>query len=194
MRILLPATAAAAALLAGCASARAAPPPLRTVPRVDLERYAGTWYEIAALPQRFQEGCTGTTATYSLRDDGKVDVLNRCAKDRLSGPEKSARGVAWPVDDTNAKLKVRFFWPFRGDYWIVELGPSYEYAVVGHPDRKYGWILSRTPRMDEQLYQAILGRLRDQGYDTTRFVRTLQPGVVQQPEGGGAPTASDAPR
>ena len=162
--------------LASCAHAGPAAPPLRTVGRVDLSRYAGTWYEIAAIPQSFQKGCVATTATYTLRPDGEVDVLNRCRKERLDGEEKSAKGRAWVVDsETNAKLKVSFFWPFRGDYWIVDLDPDYRWAVVGHPDRTYGWILSRTPGMDEKTYEAILGRLREQAYDTARFGRTLQP-------------------
>ena len=147
--------------LAACAHGGPAMIPLRTVGRVDLARYAGTWYEIAAIPQRFQKGCVATTATYTLRPDGE---------------EKSAKGRAWVVDpETNARLKVTFFWPFRGDYWIVDLDPEYRWAVVGHPDRTYGWILSRTPAMDEETYQGILGRLREQAYDTGLFVRTLQP-------------------
>jgi apolipoprotein D and lipocalin family protein len=162
--------------LAACAHGGTAMIPLRTVGRVDLARYAGTWYEIAAIPQRFQKGCVATMATYTLRPDGEVDVLNRCRKERLDGEEKSAKGRAWVVDpETNARLKVTFFWPFRGDYWIVDLDPEYRWAVVGHPDRTYGWILSRTPAMDEETYQGILGRLREQAYDTGRFVRTLQP-------------------
>ncbi len=181
MELPSPALAAAAAALLGCGAATASLPPLRTVPRVDLRRYLGTWYEIAAIPQRFQRGCTATSATYSLRPDGAIDVLNRCRKDALDGPEKSARAKAWPVDATCAKLKVQFFWPFRGDYWIVELGDDYDYAVVGHPDRTYGWILARSTRLDPALYQAILDRLREQGYDTTRFVRTLQPGAEGAP-------------
>lgn len=162
--------------LAACAHAGPAAPPLRTVARVDLARYAGTWYEIAAIPQRFQKGCVATMATYTLRPDGEVDVLNRCRKERLDGEERSAKGRAWVVDpETNARLKVTFFWPFRGDYWIVDLDPEYRWAVVGHPERTYGWVLSRTPGMDAATYEAILGRLREQGYDTALFVRTLQP-------------------
>ena len=156
--------------------------PLETVPSVDLARYAGTWYEIASYPQRFQKGCTGTTATYTLRDDGKVEVLNRCARDSLNGRVTVAKGKAKVVDTrTHAKLKVSFFWPFWGDYWIIDLGRDYEYAVVGHPKRKYLWILSRTPVMDETVYDGILDRLRAQGYDTKRLVRTLQPGEGQEP-------------
>lgn len=153
----------------------AAPPPLQTVPSVDLSRYVGTWYEIASYPQRFQKGCTGTTATYTLRADGKIDVLNRCARDSLNGRVTVARGRAKVVDkSTNAKLKVTFFWPFWGDYWIIDLGRDYEYAVVGHPNRKYLWVLSRAPVMDGKVYEGILKRLGAQGYDTTRLVRTVQ--------------------
>jgi apolipoprotein D and lipocalin family protein len=138
---------------------------LRTVSHVDLERYVGTWYDIASFPQRFQRGCTGTTATYTIRADGMIDVLNRCRDGSLAGKERS----------TNAKLKVSFFRPFWGDYWIIDLGPSYEYAIVGHPGRDYLWILSRTPTMDGAVYDGILGRLREQGYEVERLNRTLQP-------------------
>lgn len=151
------------------------PPPLESVPHVDLARYAGTWYEIASYPQRFQKGCTGTTATYTLRADGTVEVLNRCARDSLAGRVTVARGRAKVVDRTsNARLKVSFFWPFWGDYWIIDLGRDYEYAVIGHPSRKYLWILSRTPTMATASYEGILERLRGQGYDAARLRRTLQ--------------------
>jgi apolipoprotein D and lipocalin family protein len=149
-------------------------PPLETVPHVALRRYLGTWYEIAAFPQRFQRGCTATSATYALRDDGDIDVVNRCRKDSPDGPEKVARGRARVVDRaTNAKLEVSFFRPFWGDYWIIDLGEDYEYAVVGHPSRDYLWILSRKPVMSPDLYESILRRLSAQGYDTARLVRTV---------------------
>jgi apolipoprotein D and lipocalin family protein len=166
------------ALLAafGCSStttARRGLPELTTVAHVDLQRYLGLWYEIAAFPQSFQRGCTASTATYSLRADGRIDVLNRCRKDSPDGPEKVARGQARVVDRTsNAKLEVSFFRPFWGDYLIVDLGESYEYAVVGHPSRDYLWILARTPSLPPETYQAILQRLTAQGYDTNRLVRT----------------------
>lgn len=166
-------------LLTGCAAtttARLKLPPLETVPRVELQRYLGTWYEIASFPQSFQKGCTATTANYALRPDGQIDVLNRCRKNSLDGPEDSAKGRARVVDPTtNSKLEVSFFRPFWGDYWIVDLGPDYEYAVVGHPGRDYLWILSRTPAMEEARYQEIVARLAAQGYETSRLVRTLQP-------------------
>lgn len=161
------------ALLAGCAHAPSGPP-LRTVDRVDLNRYTGRWYEIATIPMSFQKGCVGVTATYTLRPDGDVDVVNTCRKETLDGPERQATAKAWSVDPSNAKLVVRFFWPFTGDYWILDLDPDYRWAVVGHPDRKYLWILSRTPQMDPATYDAILGRLRAQTYDTSLLVKTPQ--------------------
>ena len=165
--------------LSACATTteRRSLPPLATVKHVDVDRYVGTWYEIASFPQRFQRGCTATTATYELRADGQIDVLNRCRKGSLAGPEDSAHGRARVVDaSTNAKLEVSFFRPFWGDYWIVDLGPDYEYAVVGHPSRDYLWILGRAPTMDPGLYDEIVERLALQGYETERLVRTRQPG------------------
>ena len=153
-------------------------PPLPTVPKVELERYMGTWYEIASFPQRFQKGCAASMATYSLRKDGKVDVLNQCRDKTLDGKLRNAKGKAWIVDKrTNAKLKVSFFWPFSGDYWIIDLGPDYEYAVVGHPKRTYLWILSRKQQMAPATYDAILLRLKAQHYDVSRLKKTLQPAM-----------------
>ena len=149
--------------------------PLETVDFVNLNKYAGQWYEIARYKHRFQEGCFGSKATYSLRDDGKINVLNECYDKSFSGELRKAKGKAWVVDkETNARLKVSFFWPFAGDYWIIDIGPDYEYAVVGHPARKYLWILSRTPEIDENVYQAILTRLQKQEYDISKLVRTDQ--------------------
>jgi apolipoprotein D and lipocalin family protein len=165
--------------LAGCSETtteRLQLPPLETVPKVDLGRYVGTWYEIASYPQRYQEGCTGTTATYTLREDGDIDVLNRCRKGSLDGKEDTAEGKARVVDSrTNAKLEVSFFGPFWGDYWIIDLGEDYEYAVVGHPSRDYLWILSRTSTMDETTYEGILSRAKAKGYTLGPLQRTGQP-------------------
>jgi apolipoprotein D and lipocalin family protein len=158
----------------GCATAPQ--PPLETVPMVDLNRYIGRWYEIASFPTWFQKDCLGSTADYSLRPDGDIEVLNRCRK-APDGALDSARGRAWVTDPaTNAKLKVQFIWPFRGDYWIIDLGRDYDYAVVGHPSREYLWILSRTARMGDELYARILERLKQKGYDVSRLVKTPQPG------------------
>lgn len=167
-------------VLAGCSGStteRQGLPSLQVVSSVDVARYMGTWYEIASYPQTFQEGCTGTTANYTLRDDGEVDVVNRCFLGDLQGEESVAEGRARVVDtSTNAKLEVSFFRPFWGDYWIIELGDQYDYAVVGHPGRDYLWILSRTPGMDESTYAGIVERLRNQHrYDVERIELTLQP-------------------
>jgi apolipoprotein D and lipocalin family protein len=170
---------ALALLGSGCATTtteRLRLPPLATVAHVDLQRYLGTWYEIASFPQRFQRGCVASTATYAMRDDGQIDVLNRCRKDSLDGPVREARGRARVVDRASgAKLEVSFFRPFWGDYWIVDLGSDYEYAVIGHPSRDYLWILSRSTTLSGDLYDAIVRRLDAQGYETARLQRTQQP-------------------
>lgn len=168
--------------LAGCGptnTQRLQLPPLETVSAVDVERYMGAWYEIAAFPQRFQKGCTGTTANYTLRNDGEVDVVNRCFLDSLEGEEKVAEGRARVVDDlSNARLEVSFFRPFWGDYWIIELDEDYQYAVVGHPSREYLWILSRSPHMHQSVYDSILTRLRDDHrYPLEQLEKTLQPAM-----------------
>ena len=148
--------------------------PLQTVNHVDLNRYLGVWYEIARYPNRFQNGCLTSRATYSLRPDGKISVLNECFDETTNKPRK-AEGRAWVVDKTtNAKLKVSFFWPFSGHYWIIELGKDYEYAVIGHPDREYLWILSRTEKMEDDLYKEILSRLEKHGYETSRLLKNDQ--------------------
>jgi apolipoprotein D and lipocalin family protein len=157
-----------------CAGVRPVPD-LPVVARVDLERYAGTWYEIASYPNPFQKGCVATRATYSVLADQTVRVLNECRRGSLEAEWDSAVGKAWVVDPaTNAKLKVSFFWPFRGDYWILDLGKDYEYSVVGTPSREYLWILSRTPALDEALYQRILETVERLGFDPRRLRKTRQ--------------------
>jgi apolipoprotein D and lipocalin family protein len=161
----------------GCSALRSDPAQeLSVVPKVEIDRYLGTWYEIARYPNRFQKECLAVTADYSLRDDGKIRVVNACRKGSLDGPVKRIEGKAWVEEkETNAKLKVQFFWPFRGAYWIIDLGKDYEYAVVGHPRRKYLWILSRSPEMPPEIYEDIVKRLSKQGYDPSRLQKTLQP-------------------
>ena len=146
-------------------------PPPETVAHVDLKRYAGDWFEIARYTHRFQKGCVDSRASYRLRDDGTIGVRNSCMRD---GRLDTATGVARVADPaTNARLKVSFFRPFWGDYWIIDLGDDYEYAVVSAPNRKYLWILSRTPRMDPALYDAITSRLRTQGFDISRLEQAV---------------------
>lgn len=165
---------AVAGLLGAMASGEQKSEP-EVVGSVDLSRYAGRWYEIARLPNRFQKKCADSvTADYALLPNGKIEVINSCRKS--TGEYTTAKGKAKIVDKrTNAKLKVTFFWPFYGDYWILDLGPNYEYAVVGNPSREYLWILSRTPQIDEALYQQLLAKMGTQGFNTGRIVRTLHP-------------------
>ena len=143
---------------------------LEVVPHVDLKKYLGKWYEIARLPARFEEGCSDITATYSLSDDGTISVLNECKR---NGKVKRAKGKAKVVDkNTGAKLKVTFFWPFYGDYWIINLGNDYDYAVVGTPNRKYLWILSRTPQMDDKLFSQLIEFVKSKGFDVGSLIKT----------------------
>jgi apolipoprotein D and lipocalin family protein len=157
-------------------------PLLEVVPSVDLQRYMGRWFEIARLPNRFQKQCVGeVTATYSFREDGDITVVNRCKL--ANGEYEEAEGKAKRASDDgpNTKLKVRFapaflsLFPFVwGDYWIIMLAPDYSYAVVGEPSRKYLWILSRTPVMDETILQGVLEEIKKKGYDVINLVRTNQ--------------------
>lgn len=148
---------------------------LATVASVDLKKYMGTWHEIASYPQRFQKGCHCTTATYTLSDKGYVIVENKCKRDSASGKESYIKGKAFVVKNSgNAKLKVQFFWPFKGKYWIIDLADDYSYAVVSHPNKKYLWILCRTPKMDDAVYKGILARLKEKGFDLDKIRITPQ--------------------
>ncbi|MCH8555777.1 MAG: lipocalin family protein [Schleiferiaceae bacterium] len=152
-------------------------PPLSVVAvnGVDLDRYSGKWYEIASLPQRFQKGCTGTTATYTLSEENSfVKVYNKCFKDSLTGSISDIEGKAFVVPESgNAKLKVQFFWPFKADYWIIFLDENYQYAAVSHPNGKYLWILSRTPDMPDSLYATITKHAFSMGIDTLNLQKTI---------------------
>jgi apolipoprotein D and lipocalin family protein len=144
---------------------------LATVSSVDLEKYAGKWYDIASFPQRFQKGCENTTATYTLTDKGYVIVENRCKKKE---EDTYIKGKAFVQKNTgNAKLLVQFFWPFRGKYWIIELDENYQYAVVGHPNRKYLWILAREPQMDNVIYEELLKKIESKGFDINKIEKVV---------------------
>ncbi len=148
---------------------------LQTVDHVDLEKYAGKWYEIASFPQRFQKGCTCTTAEYTLTEKNYVIVENKCNRDSINGKQSYIKGKAFVEENSgNAKLKVQFFWPFKAKYWIIDLASDYSYAVVGHPNRKYLWILSRTPTMKDVIYQHIISRIEQNGFDTSKIKLTKQ--------------------
>ncbi len=145
----------------------------QTVERVDLDRYMGKWYEIASLPNWFQNGCHCTMAEYELRADF-VLVRNSCRKGSTQGNLDVATGKAYPVSGSNnSRLKVQFFWPFKGDYWVLALDDNYEYAMVGHPNKKYLWILSRTPEMSESVYQRLVEKAAQNGYDVSKIKKTL---------------------
>ena len=142
---------------------------LQVVDYVDLERYLGTWYEVAAIPQWFQRDCLKSTAEYSLKEPGKIRVINRCTTE---DGEKKVKGKAWVTDETtNAKLKVQFFWPFSGNYWIIELDSDYRFAVVGEPEREALWILSREPVLEPEILEDLLDQIEYiHGYDRNKIV------------------------
>lgn len=154
----------------GCSSKT---PHLATVAKVDIEKYKGTWYEIARYEHRFEKGCKNVTATYEIRDDNKIKVINRCTKIDTN-KQKEAIGVAYATDSTNSKLKVSFFRPFYGDYYIIDLASDYSYALVGSPDREYLWILSRTKTITKQRKEQILKQLPALGFGADKFVWTIQ--------------------
>lgn len=147
--------------------------PVASVAEVDLPRYGGKWFEIASFPMFFQRNCIGdTTADYVLTPEGDVAVTNRC---RTESGFDEARGQATVVEGSrNARLKVSFFWPFRSDYWVIGLDPEYRWAVVGNPNRKYLWILSRSPQLPQALLDAALQAASAQGYDLTQLRYTKQ--------------------
>jgi apolipoprotein D and lipocalin family protein len=187
MNVFLTGTSISLALIATSAAVAAGDltPPV-PVTHVDLGRYVGLWYEIARMPNRFQQQCVrGVTARYELRRDGRITVVNRCV-DR-QGRESRAVGVARVVDPrTNARLKVSFvsflgFRPFWGDYWILGLGDHYEYAVVGTPKRNYGWILARTPSLDPENLDRAWQVLKEQGYDIEKFQLSLPDSGADRP-------------
>jgi apolipoprotein D and lipocalin family protein len=160
-----------AIMFLSCMSQKTTP---TTVGSVDLERYAGLWYEIGSFPASFTRGCHCTTAEYQLTDKGWVRVINRCRRNAVDGKESSVRGRAYPVEGSNnTKLKVQFFWPFRGDYHIIMLAEDYSWAVVVS-GTKYLWILSRSPEMDENLLEDLTIKLNAKGYDMSRLQRTVQ--------------------
>ena len=148
---------------------------LQTVSNVDVTRYSGKWYEIASYPQRFQKGCHCTTAEYTLSPNGYLIVENRCNRGSVDGKQSYIKGKAFIEQNSgNAKLKVQFFWPLRAKYWIIDLADDYSYAVVSHPNKKYLWILSRTPKMNDMVYEQILSKLKGKGFDLSKLQVTQQ--------------------
>jgi apolipoprotein D and lipocalin family protein len=165
-----------ALLLAACTPVMARAQSVQAVPAVDLERYAGTWHEQAHLPLFFQRNCVAnTTANYSLRDDGRIDVVNRCEDD--DGKVIEARGIARQPGESTAILEVRFAPAFLsflpavwGDYWVIGLDPDYQWAIVGTPDRKYLWFLTRAATVEKAELDALIAKAAAMGYDTSRLI------------------------
>ena len=146
------------------------------VSELDIEKYLGKWYEIARYDHRFERGLVGTSAIYSYREDGKIKVVNAGYKGSLDGKRSKAVGKAKiPNPAIPSKLKVSFFWFFYGDYFVLELDRDYQWAVIGSSSDKYLWILSRTPQMDDDLYNQLLEGLTQRGYDVLKLIKVLQP-------------------
>ena len=151
------------------------------VKELDIESYLGTWYEIARYDHSFERGLVGVTATYSLREDGKIKVVNAGYKKTLEGKRSEAVGKAKiPDRSVPSKLKVSFFLFFYGDYFVMELDEDYKWAVIGSSTDKYLWILSRTPVMEKDLYDDLLDRLSKRGYDVTNLIKVEQRAFLQQ--------------
>ncbi|WP_167618292.1 lipocalin family protein [Maribellus sediminis] len=147
-----------------------------TVKALDLDRYLGTWYEIARFDHSFERNLEGVTATYSMRGDGKIKVVNQGYKGSLDGELKRAVGKAKLTSDPG-KLKVSFFWFFYSDYLVLELDTDYRWVLIGSSSPNYLWILSRTPQLDEATKQHILDKAASRGYDTSKLIW-----VKQKPE------------
>jgi len=150
-------------------------PALTTVPHVDLTRYAGDWYVFAHIPYALEKGKVGSLDRYVMRPDGKMDNIFLFRRGNLAAPLEQWKGVAWVHNrETNAEWRVQFIWPFRVPYLIIDLDPDYQWSVVGYPDRKLAWVLSRKPVLDEAAYQAILKRMAAQGYDPAALAKVPQ--------------------
>lgn len=146
------------------------------IPYLDLNRYLGTWYEIARFDHKFERDLVGVTAKYSIRKDGKIKVLNSGFKGTLEGPYSEAIGKAkMPNPKESGKLKVSFFLFFYADYYVMELDDKYQWAVIGSSNPNYLWILSRTPKIDDLLYENILILIDKRGYDISKLIEVIQP-------------------
>ncbi len=146
---------------------------LPTIKVLDVNRYQGTWYEIARLPNTFEKGLKCISANYSLMDDGMIKVLNKGYSEKKK-KFKTAEGTAWiPDPEFPARLKVRFFWPFSGNYYIIALDDNYAYALVGDPSRKYLWILSRSKKLDDEIYNGLLETANVNGFAVESMIKVV---------------------
>ncbi|MGM9427296.1 lipocalin family protein [Hydrogenophaga sp. MI9] len=168
--------------LAAPAQSTTPPEPLQAIERLDVGRYLGTWYEIAKYPNRFQRQCVADTqALYRQRDDGQIDVVNRCRQ--ANGEMTEAVGRArqdGPADSPRLEVRFASAWlswlpMVWANYWVIDLDPGYQLVAVSEPNREYLWVLSRTPAVDAAAYQALLGRLQAKGFDLSKLEKTAQP-------------------
>lgn len=142
---------------------------------VELTRYLGQWYEIARYENRFEIGCAAASARYAALPDGKIQVTNRCHKGSVTGPQDEAVGTAYVVEGSNnAKLRVSFFWPFYGDYWVLDHAPDYRWSIVGEPSGRYLWILAREPKLKAREITMLRNRVAELGYDLKLLHMTVQ--------------------
>lgn len=149
--------------------------PLKTVPYVDMNRYYGDWYVFANIPYFLEKGKVGTLDRYTPRPDGSIDNVFLYRKETLDAPLKEWKGKAWVYNkQTHAEWRVQLLWPFRNPYLIIDLDPDYQWSVVGYPNRKLAWVLSRKPTLNEAIYQGILKRMEAQGYDPAKLVKVPQ--------------------
>lgn len=147
---------------------------LPTVEKVDISKYSGRWYEIARLPNSFEKGLECVTATYTQKSNGKMEVLNK-GYSAEKGSYKTSKGTARVHDGTfPGRLKVTFFWPFSGNYYILSLDEKYQYALVGDPSRKYLWVLARTKTLDTSIYEDLLHHAETYGFNIQEVIRINQ--------------------
>jgi apolipoprotein D and lipocalin family protein len=186
--VLLAVVALAALTVLGCGSG----PPLDVAQNVNLSRFQGKWYEVARLPRTTQTDCHGTTAFYTQGSNGGLSLVNQCNVGSATGPLKTVSMTA-SVPDPSVPAKLALdVGGYVGDYWILEVGPNYDYAVVGHPSRLYLWILSRTPSLDANTIQGVLDRAKSQQFDVSQLQYTPQPpagerNALTTPEGAVPP-------
>ncbi len=189
LRALRAVFAVLAALVVACGSNA----PLDVAPNVNLSRIQGKWYEIARLPRATQTDCHGTTAFYTQGSDGTFSLVNQCNMGSAAGPLRTVAMTATVPDPSSPAKLALDIGGYSGDYWILEVGDDYEYAVIGHPSRAYLWILSRTPTLDPTVVQGVLDRARARNFDTAQLLYTPQPppddrASMDVPEGAIPPT------
>jgi len=139
---------------------------------VDLSRYAGVWYDIAHYPSKYQAGCQDSITSFSLRNNGDIDVLNSC-HDKQNGSLHHADGHGWVTDtSSNARLKISYFWPFRNEYVVIDQGKDYEYSVICTADKKHLWIIARTPSISSDVFEKIVTAIEKQGFHRTNLIKT----------------------